>query len=317
MSGNFEKKHIVTNVHEYLEVIKEIKSESNIVWYRGQPNASYWLIPSVMRNMQVVQDQYFRDVEPHKVIFSNKGEQVAFPNFMRMLNEFKEEAASYLDITPKNNFEWLFLAQHYGLPTPLLDWSTDPLVGLFFATDGVESKDINEAEAIEEFMDAQYSEDGVAIYAMDPCEYNSKIAFDFEIVSDDPIDVNENYELLKGYLNEGDKVFGGPLCIKGTLVDRRLCRQSGNFTIHGKLVWPVDYPDVARAIMHKIFIPYSRVNEIKEYLKALDITRESIYGKLNPKDKISEKIAEQANEAFSKNINELKEKYSTVNEFTN
>lgn len=31
--------------------------------------------------------------------------------------------------------EWLMLCQHYGIPTRLLDWSTDILVSLFFACD--------------------------------------------------------------------------------------------------------------------------------------------------------------------------------------
>lgn len=75
------KKRVIRSFNDYLKIIKEFKSEENLVWFRGQEKASFRLIPGAMRECFEFEDQFGSDIIPKRVeSYNNRGNIVTYIN---------------------------------------------------------------------------------------------------------------------------------------------------------------------------------------------------------------------------------------------
>lgn len=122
MSENRSREHVCISVPQFIQIAQEYWSELGWV-FRGQDNIEWPLRPKVGR------DEFYAKATRFWV---KKGQS---SSDLGRFNVWREQAVAYTDRLPENDFECLAFAQHYGLATRLLDWSTNPLVALYFAVE--------------------------------------------------------------------------------------------------------------------------------------------------------------------------------------
>lgn len=123
----------ITSLCEYISKIETIYSyypssimsppANNPFIYRGLSDRKYKLIPGIYRSDTIV-DAGLR---------IENSTYLSWTSEKSLLRHFQTEARGILDIPTDDLVRWAEYAQHYGVPTRFLDWSSNPLVALFFA----------------------------------------------------------------------------------------------------------------------------------------------------------------------------------------
>jgi len=290
--------YVVESLAEYIELMEKIGSTDTEKWYRGQSKCEYRLTPSALRTIYAIEDQRGYKIDPPRLdnTCSGSNNVVAFLPVDQMVDEFSKKAKTCIEYDVKTSVEWECIAQHYGIPTRVLDWTTNAINALYFAVSDCQIGKTEEYD-IKNFIDSQGfgSGGGGAVFVIDPLEINRATVHikDFE---KNPIifDAIRDAEILEVYLHNTLP----PVCFSGFNKEKRISRQAGKFTTTGNLVWPMDFYNTLQKQIIKIFIPYSAYESIRHQLAAIGVTHNTIYVEDDEKDIIAKKIATETKERF-------------------
>lgn len=113
----------VENWTKLSKLIEETASNPTERWlFRGVTNLNeHTLIPKIGR-----EKSRRNPIDGKLLPYSDTEEE-------KLLKNFKRTARPFIQFEPEYDIEWLAVAQHYGAPTRLLDWTESALVAAYFA----------------------------------------------------------------------------------------------------------------------------------------------------------------------------------------
>jgi hypothetical protein len=242
---------IITTFQDYLEHVDQGQSgDANSLWFRGVGSKTYTLSPSLHRHPAIVDtENLFRYEE-------------------RLLTRFKERSVPYLNHRIDDVWELLFLMQHYGMPTRLLDWTENPFIALFFA---LSSAHKNQA--------GDYEQDA-AVWILSPSKWNQTI-FSHQSYSGSALSPTD--KMISSYVPGSDSRYVNdyPAAILGIHNSPRIVAQRGSFCLFGKSLLPMEqiytnlaFPDDG---LIKLIIPHPAIESLLQKLLWMGISDSVVY----------------------------------------
>lgn len=231
----------ITSLQQFLDEIQKLKSVKGFekIWFRGIADEAYGLEPSIYRSASdpVIEKQ--------------------------LLNRFTTRAQPFIeDKSSKTYWEWLFIMQHYGVPTRLLDWSESALISLAFSVI---------------YREEKHSGKDAAMWCLDPIKLNRDYVKGLK--PDEPIPSITDFTVKKIAVYEDETIpVDFPISVYGPLNNVRIVAQKGVFTLFPfKEKFKLEDLDGVENFLVKLTIPDANIEEIKGQLITMGITENNVY----------------------------------------
>ncbi len=246
-----------TIIAEFLNWVAEVRKDFNFPdddpmqpWFRGQRDGLK-LLPRLYR------ENLYGDARRRK---DKKLEDEIIEEFIVRTPTLSEGIS-----LPTDDWGWLFLMQHFGAPTRLLDWTEGALLALYFAVNG----------------DPGYYD--AVVWALDPYELNRKvIGKEWIIPPCAPGVTEDDKKLVQPWLPSRFRSLKplpkNPVAVLPSHTARRISAQRSCFTVHGEGIQGLE--ELGRNGLHfltKFVVRSSRVHSARKELLASGIDESTIF----------------------------------------
>lgn len=192
----------IITLSDFFAVFHVLLDPDSMFWFRGHPRTDYRLAPSALR---------YDDIDRRERAL---GLVTEMKRFLEMKLPHRPAADDRLG--------WMQAAQHYGLPTRLLDWTQNAAVALFFACS--EAPDADGLVAILNPLELNQLVDPRSLRILNPHR-------------------DEDAKIIGPYLDLGGRA--NPrgkrtIAINPTWNTERIALQQGVFTLHGTRRFDLD-----------------------------------------------------------------------------
>ena len=246
---------MITTVSGFVTRVKQTHNtwgEPTYVWFRGEPKSSLPLLPKLYR--------------------AKPGGDRHEEN--KLLQMFRMRAQSYSQnpVPIRENIDqWLFLAQHVGLPTRLLDWTENSLLALHFSLKC----------------------DEPIVWMIDPIKLNSLSAErtkDRRLAKMDEFPltwyrpkggvINIGHENIRAAWERDRRGVDLPVAVHPTYLHPRMSAQRSVFSVHGRLKLPI--PDlIPKHFLVSLEISPSHKRGLERELRTLGVQEASAFPDLD------------------------------------